>query len=126
MSLIADFVLIFHFGVVILITFGFLAIPIGYKLGWSWIGNTKLRLFHSGLMAFITLETLLGLTCPLTAIEHNLRGIDHSKSFVAHWIGRIIYWDFSPLFFILLYCLLLILTIFMWKLFPPNSITGDY
>ena len=92
-------------GETIFITFGFFLIPIGYKFGWGWIANTKLRIFHSGMMAFVTLETLLGITCPLTSIENSLRGIHQSKSFIGYWVKQIIYWDFQTQFFIILYCI---------------------
>ena len=122
MSLIADIVLLSHFCVVTFVTFGFFLIPIGYKLGWVWIANKKLKIIHSGLMVFITLETLLGMTCPLTSIENHFRGIYQSKSFIRYWVERLIYWDFSPQIFIILYCILLGWTLFMWKLFPPRQV----
>ena len=107
MILIANIVLIVHFCVVIFITFGFFLIPIGYKFGWVWITNLKLRIFHYGMMIFVTLETLLGITCPLTSIENNLRRIYESTSFISYWIKHIIYWDFPTQFFIILYCMFL-------------------
>ena len=120
MILIADIILIFHFCVVIFITFGFFLIPIGYKFGWVWITNLKLRIFHCGMMMFVTLETLLGITCPLTSIENNLRGIYESTSFVSYWIKKIIYWDFPTQFFIILYFVFLVWTFLIWKFFPPR------
>ena len=121
MALIADFILMFHFCVVIFITFGFFLIPIGYMYNWDWISNIQLRLFHSGMMVFITLETLLGITCPLTTFENSLRGIHQSKSFIGYWIKKIIYWDFPTQFFIILYCIFLVWTFLMWKLYPPRN-----
>ena len=123
-SLIADLVLLFHFCIVIFITFGFFLIPIGYKFGWGWVLNTQLRIFHSGMVLFITLETLLGITCPLTSIENSLRGIQQSKSFIGYWIKQIIYWDFPTQFFIILYCVFLGWTFLMWKLCPPINTKG--
>ena len=124
-SLFADIVLIFHFFVVIFITSGFLLIPIGYKFKWRWITNKRLRLIHIGLMTFVTLETLFGVTCPLTSIENNLRGIYEPKSFVGYWVQQIVYWDFPTQFFIILYFILLFWTLLMLKLFPPrNNITS--
>jgi len=120
MILTADIVLIFHFCVLIFITFGFFLIPIGYKFGWGWITNLKLRIFHCGMMMFVTLETLFGITCPLTSMENNLRGINESTSFISYWIKHIMYWDFPTQFFIILYCIVLVWTFLMWKLFPPG------
>ena len=119
--MIADFILMFHFCVVIFITFGFFLIPIGYMYNWDWISNIQLRLFHSGMMVFITLETLFGITCPLTTFENSLRGIHQSKSFIGYWIKKIIYWDFPTQFFIILYCIFLVWTFLMWKLYPPRN-----
>ena len=121
MSLIADIVLVLHFCVVIFITLGFFLIPIGYKFEWRWIKNRKLRIAHCGMMVFITLETLWGLTCPLTSIENSLRGINQPKSFIAYWIEKIVYWDFPTQFFLILYCISLGWTFLIWKLCPPNA-----
>tara|TARA_B100000768_G_C11240209_1_gene359167 strand:+ start:861 stop:1238 length:378 start_codon:yes stop_codon:yes gene_type:complete len=118
-KLIADIVLIFHFAIVIFITFSFVLIPIGYKFYWVWVKNLKLRICHCGMMIFVTLETLLGITCPLTSIENSLRGVDNFSSFMSYWINKIIYWDFPTEYFIVLYCVLLAWTFLSWKLFPP-------
>ena len=119
MLLIADFVLLFHFCIVIFISFGFILIPVGYSFDWIWIKKRYLRLLHAGMMSFITFETLLGIICPLTIIENNLRGINESHSFISMWVGQIIYWDLPSKFFVILYCILLLWTFLMWKIYPP-------
>ena len=118
-TLIADIVLMFHFAIVFFITFGFFLIPIGYKFSWVWIKNLKLRICHCGMMIFVTFETILGITCPLTLFENNLRGIDESTSFIFYWINQIIYCNFPTQSFIILYCIFLVWTFLMWKIFPP-------
>ena len=118
--MLADIVLILHFFIVIFITVGFFLIPIGYYYDWNWIKSLKLRLFHCGLMFLVTFETLVGITCPLTSIENNLRGMSNSKSFISFWIEKIIYWDFPTKFFIFLYFIFLGWTLLMWKIYPPK------
>tara|TARA_B100000676_G_scaffold198365_2_gene194965 strand:+ start:4228 stop:4611 length:384 start_codon:yes stop_codon:yes gene_type:complete len=127
MSLLADIVLVIHFWVVIFIISGFFLIPIGYKLNWKWITNKKLRLFHVGTMTFVTLETFLGVTCPLTTIENSIRNVNQSDYFVSYWIKQIIYWDFPTIFFIISYSFFLGWTLLLWKLCPPqkNKQMGD-
>jgi len=71
------------------------------------------------MMIFVTLETLFGITCPLTLMENSLRGINDSSSFISYWINQIIYWNFPSQFFIILYCVVMALTFLLWKLFPP-------
>ena len=124
-SLLADLVLILHFFIVIFITVGFILIPIGYFYNWIWIKSYKLRLFHSALMCLVTLESLFGITCPLTSIENYLRGISRNKSFISFWIEKIIYWDFPTIFFIFLYFIFLGWTLLMWKIYPPE-LTNNY
>ena len=117
--MIADIVLVFHFAIVIFITFGFFLIPIGYKSNWLWVKNLKLRICHCAMMVFVTLEAFLGITCPLTSLENSLRGINETTSFISYWINQIIYWDLPSQFFIILYCAVLIWTFLLWKFFPP-------
>ena len=119
MILIADIVLFFHFCIVVFITFGFALIPIGYNFNWIWIKNKKLRLLHFGMMIFVTFETILGLSCPLTVLENNLRGINENQLFLSRWITEVIYWDFPSEFFLIIYCLCLGWTFLIWKKYPP-------
>ena len=119
-TLIADLILLIHFCIVIFITSGFFLIPVGFKLQWNWILNLKLRLLHIGLIAFVTLETLLGITCPLTSFENSLRETYQSETFIGYWLQQILFWNFPPLYFIVLYSLLFVWTGLMWKLFPPT------
>ena len=102
MFLIADLILVIHFGVVIFISGGLLFVPVGYKLGWSWLANKRLRVIHSAAMAFVTLETVLGFTCPLTLIENYLGRMNGTESFVGYWIKRVFYYDFRVEYFAVL------------------------
>ena len=43
-------------------------------------------------MGVITVETILGLTCPLTVLEI-CSDVDYSSSFTSYWIAQILYWD---------------------------------
>ena len=117
----ADLVLIFHFGIVIFITSLFVIIPVGYKLDWKWPRNRKIRSTHFVLISLVTTETVFGLTCPLTLIEHNLRDIFISNSFVSIWLQKFLYWNFPKEFFLISYILCLMWTIFMWNRFPPSN-----
>ena len=122
MALIADTVLRVHFGVVIFIAGGLVLVPFGHKLGWSWIGHKRLRIIHAGAMTFVALETLMGLTCPLTLIENYLSGMNTSESFISYWVKRIFYYDFPVEYFATLYIVCLAWTVAMWKLFPPRKV----
>ena len=120
-SLAADLVMIAHFLLAAFLTAGFVAIPIGYKFRWSWAQNRRLRICHASVMGFITAETILGLTCPLTVLEHSLRGDSPPQSFVGYWIQRILYWDLPHEIFIAAYFLCFAWVVFLWKWFPPEA-----
>ena len=99
----------------------FVIIPVGYKFKWNWPRNRKLRSTHLFLIFLVTTETVFGLTCPLTLIEHNLRGIYISSTFVNSWLQNLLYWSLPKEFFLISYILCLMWTIFMWNRFPPSN-----
>lgn len=117
---IASLILILHTSIVIFIVSQFFLIPIGYKFGWNWQKKKNIRLLHLILISIVTLETCIGVACPLTIIENNLRGIYVSNSFVDSFFNKILYWDFPKNFFLITYLASLGWTIFMWFLFPPR------
>ncbi len=117
--MIADALLLLHFSLAAFITLGFFIIPIGYKLGWNWIKNRNLRLLHLSLMGVITVETIVGLTCPLTVLENMFRDVDYSTSFMSYWIVQILYWDLPSQIFVILYWLCLGWVLILWKVCPP-------
>ena len=116
----ADLVLIIHFCMVFFMVFGLVALPIGCFWNYRWTRNTKLRVAHMLLMGFITLEAILGITCPLTIIENTLRQIEYQQSFVANWVSQLIYWDLPTYFFVSMYSACFIWSLAFWKVHPPD------
>ncbi len=123
--MIAGALLFVHFSLAASITLGFFIIPIGYKLGWNWIKNRNLRLLHLSLMGVITVETIVGLTCPLTVLENMFRDVDYSSSFMSYWIAQILYWDLPNHVFVTLYSLCLLWVSILWKICPPIQKMSD-
>ena len=110
-----------HFLLAAFVASGLVVIPFGYKFGWAWVRNRRLRISHASIIGFITAETIVGLTCPLTILEYNLRGDIPARSFVGHWIQRVLYWDLPHEIFIALYFLCFAWVIFLWQRFPPKA-----
>ena len=119
--MIADILLLIHFGLAAFITVGFFIIPAGYSLGWNWIKKRNLRLLHLFLMGVITTETIVGLTCPLTVLENMFRDVDYSMSFISYWVAEILYWDLPSRVFFLLYSLCFGWVLILWKICPPTE-----
>tara|TARA_B100001057_G_scaffold338265_1_gene339040 strand:+ start:316 stop:678 length:363 start_codon:yes stop_codon:yes gene_type:complete len=115
----ADVIMFIHFGLASFISAGFFIIPLGYKIGWNWIKKRNLRLLHLFLIGFITGETILGLTCPLTVLENMVRDVDYSTSFMTYWVAQILYWDLPSQVFVILYLLCFGWVFILWKICPP-------
>jgi len=118
--LIADLILMLHVMVVVFNVGGLLAILIGAPLGWSWVRNRGFRITHVAMMSFVTLEAVLGVSCPLTVLEDWLRGVSGQQSFVQRWAGALIYWDAPLWVFTVVYLLVTILIVVAWKIVPPR------
>ena len=116
---IADLVLALHFGIAAFITLGLILIPIGGYLGWSWVRWRRLRITHAGLMIFVAFEAVVGMTCPLTIIEANLRRTAAPESFWAYQLERLLYWDLPLSFFLWLYVACAIWVAWLWWRVPP-------
>ncbi|WP_222705789.1 DUF2784 domain-containing protein [Salidesulfovibrio onnuriiensis] len=106
--LLADAVLVAH---VLVATFNALSLPLvwlGAWLGWAFVRNPWFRFLHVGLMGFVLLETLLGWMCPLTSWESQLRaaagqGGGPGGGFIAHWFGRLLFFDCAAWKFVAVY-----------------------
>ena len=118
--LLAELILIIHFFIFVFIISCFALIPIGYKFNWIWVKNKSIRLIHICLMGFITLETILGLMCPLTKIEFLLRNESKINNRFSEVIHQIMYWDLSNNYFIIIYITSFLYLIFLWIIFKPT------
>jgi hypothetical protein len=115
----ADAVLLVHFGFVLFVAGGFASIVAGGALGWRWVRHRGLRIAHLGAMAFVALESLAGIACPLTVWENALRGSGGERSFVAVWVSRLLYYDWPEWVFTTAYVLLVVAVAAAWRLVPP-------
>ena len=91
--MLADAILVVHFGIAAFIVFGLLSVWAGAALGWRWIRNRWFRYLHLAAIAFVALEALLGVACPLTVWEDMLRGGAGPESFVARWVNRLLFYQ---------------------------------
>ena len=123
--MLADLILIIHFCIVFFVVFGLVALPIGCLRNYSWTRNIKFRASHISLMGFITLEAILGITCPLTILENILRQIEYQQSFVSYWLSHFIYWDLPTYFFVILYLACFFWSLIFWRVCPPNPYLRD-
>ena len=124
--ILADAVLLLHFGVVVFIVAGLFLIVVGNRRDWSWVNGWSFRLAHLGAIAYVVVQAWLGRVCPLTMLESWLRQagdepVAYSGSFVEHWVGRILFYDAPPWVFTLAYTVFGSLVVAAWWYFPPRG-----
>lgn len=120
----AEIVLLVHLLYAGTVIAGFVAIPIGAALGWRWVRHRALRLVHLGMIAFVGVEAALGLVCPLTEWEYDLRrqaGLEaHEGTFIGRLASSVLYHDLPVWVFTTAYLLLTALAVALFFLVPPQ------
>jgi hypothetical protein len=124
-SLLADLVLVVHFGFVAFVVLGFVLIWAGYFGQWSFVRRIPFRLAHLLAMGFVLAESLTGFICPLTTWEHQLRlkaghGTGYEGSFIQYWFGRLLFHDWSEGTFTILYTAFFLLVLLTFGVVRPR------
>ncbi len=100
-AFLADLLSAVHFGYVAFVVGGLLLILIGIGRRWGWIRNVWFRVVHLGMILIVALESLVGIMCPLTDWEKDLRQLAgqplEGDSFVANLLGHIMWFNELPL-----------------------------
>ena len=120
----ADALLVLHAGIVAFVVLGTLAIVVGAWRGWAWVHGFAWRLVHVLLMGFIAVQAWRGALCPLTVWEQALRrragDPAYAGSFVAHWLGRLIFHEAPWWVFVAAYTAVAVLVLALWRRVPPR------
>jgi polyferredoxin len=118
----ADAILVVHFGIVIFIVGGLLAVWVGAAAGWGWVRNRWFRYLHLGAIAFVAAEALFGVMCPLTMWEDMLRGGARAESFVGRWLRYFLFYEAPEWLFTALYMAWTVATLAtLWRV-PPRPV----
>lgn len=121
MRWLADLILLLHVAFAAYNVLGLAAIWIGLALGRSFVHNPWFRVSHLAAMGVVVTEALVGMVCPLTEWEYQLRAASgdasmQGKGFLQYWAERLFYFDWSPAVFVWLYAgffALMVLTAFL-------------
>ena len=122
--LLADAVLLLHFGVVVFVVAGLAAIVFGNLRGWRWVNGLWFRLVHLAAIGVVIVQSWLGRLCPLTVLESWLReqagGAAYDRSFVEHWVQRVLFHEAPFWVFTVAYSVFGLLVLAAWWRFPPR------
>ena len=120
----ADALLLLHSLFVAFVILGLLLIIIGGLSGWAWVRNPWFRMAHLVAIGVVVLQSWLGMICPLTTWEMALRErageAVYSGSFIAHWVGRLLYYEAPPWVFVVCYTLFASLVVACWFWVRPR------
>jgi len=124
-ALLADLIVILHLIYVLFAVGGQLAIILGWALHQAFSRNPAFRLWPLAAVAIVAVEASIGLFCPLTLWEYNLRQlagqrVDKDISFVGRLVRLIIFYDLPDWAFTALHISFGLLVILTFILVPPR------
>jgi hypothetical protein len=127
--ILADALLFLHVLVVVFVVVGLVAIYAGKTLAWSWVRNPWFRILHVAAIAIVVLQSWIGVICPLTTWEMSLRNQSgdavYSGSFIAHWLGTLLYYQVPVWVFTVVYTAFGALVLASWFFVRPRSFGGS-
>ncbi len=126
----ADAILVIHTGYVAVVVLSVPLIIIGGLKHWRWVHNFWFRATHVLMIGIVTIESILGITCPLTLWEKSLRAPDqiddYQKSgFVSTWLEHMLFWHFPHWLFTVIYLSFTALVISLLFFIPVYRLTID-
>jgi hypothetical protein len=124
-ALLADLVVIVHLAYVAFVVLGQAAICAGAVFGWSWVRNARFRVVHLAAIVLVALESLLGIVCPLTRWENQLRQwageASAEESFVARGVHAVLFYQWPESVFTGIYVAFAAAVALTLWLVPPRS-----
>ena len=121
----ADMMLFMHVLFVAFVIAGLVFVFVGKIASWPWGLNPWFRLLHLVAIAVVVLQSWLGVICPLTIWEMQLRekagDAYYTGSFIAHWVEELLYYSAPPWVFMVLYSLFGLLVLLSWFWVRPRS-----
>ncbi|MDH3761707.1 MAG: DUF2784 domain-containing protein [Gammaproteobacteria bacterium] len=121
----ADTLLVGHGLFVFFVVAGLLLVFIGKWRAWSWVYHYWFRVAHLLAIGVVVLQSWLGMICPLTVWEMQLRTMAgdqvYSGAFIAHWLQQLLYYRAPEWVFALLYTAFGALVVASWFWVRPRK-----
>lgn len=123
-QLAADVVVVVHFAFVAFVALGLLLTLVGGVRQWAWVRSFRFRGTHVAAIGVVVIESLCGITCPLTVWEQQLRVLagqtSHRGDFIATWVHKLMFFEAEPWVFTTGYSAFGAMVVLSWLLVPPT------
>ncbi len=123
-SYLADAVVVAHFAYVAIVVLGLAAILLGAVLRWRWVRNFWFRAVHLAMIGIVAVEAMFGVVCPLTSLEHKLRGMAGETVAAGSFMGRLfhdlLFYEAEPWVFTMLHLGFAALVLATFIFVPPR------
>jgi hypothetical protein len=124
-GLIADLLVVVHLFYVMFAVGGEVFILLGAILRWRGIRGPLFRIGHLAAVGLVAVEAALGIDCPLTVWEYELRqlagqGVEQHLSFMARLAHLIIFYNLPGWVFTLIHIAFGLLVVLTYILIPPR------
>ena len=123
-ALAADGMLVTHVLFVLFVVLGLVLIYVGKFRVWRWVRNPWFRLAHVLGIGVVVVQSWLGIVCPLTIWEMELRRkagqAAYEGSFITHWLNELLYYQAPPWVFIVCYTFFGAMVLGSWFLVRPR------
>ena len=124
-AVLADLIAATHLAYVSFVILGLLIVLIGSVLRWQFVRNFWFRTTHLAMILIVVFEAVMGIMCPLTVWEYQLRVAAGRQdisdgSFVARLVHNLMFFDLPPMAFTIGYCLFGLAVLASWWFIPPQ------
>lgn len=121
----ADALLVLHVLYVAFVVLGLVLIFVGGALSWRWVRNPWFRYAHLAAIGFVVVQAWLGMVCPLTVWENELRGMaggaTYAGTFMSHWLEQLLYYQAPGWVFAVCYTAFGSLVVASWFWVRPTA-----
>jgi hypothetical protein len=125
----ADAVVVLHMGYVLFVVVGCLLVLIGILFRWQWIRNPWFRWMHLASILIVAAEALLGIVCPLTTWEKELRLLAGETSYRGDFIASLVhdwlFYDLPPWAFTAIYVAFAAIVLLAFAAAPPRRLRRE-
>ena len=113
-----------HVGVIAFNVFGLVAVPLGGIFGWRFVRGFWWRALHLFALGLVALQAVFGRACFLTLWQSDLAVAAGQPAaatpLIQRWISALVFWPLPLWVFVVLYVLVWLYALLLWRLVPPR------